>query len=124
MKTYKIFSNPQGNHKTVKQGWPWPAFFFTAFWAAFKRMWWLAIGTILLIGIIGSVLDRIGIEGGFIPFIVYTPFYIVFSINGNKWWEKKLISRGYDYQDTINAGNPEAAIALWLKENKQEKSSK
>jgi hypothetical protein len=115
MKTYKIFSNPQGNHKAIKQGWSWPGFFFTAIWAAFKRMWWLAIGTFLLIGIIGSVFDQMETEVGFIPFIVNLLLFIVYGINGNKWWEKKLISHGYDYQDTINAGNHEAAIALWLK---------
>jgi len=42
---------------------------------------------------------------------------IVFGINGNKWREKNLQSRGYDYQDVVNASTPEGAIASWMKEN-------
>ena len=44
---------------------------------------------------------------------------ILFGINGNKWREKKLISRGFDYKNTVSADYPETAIALWMKESKE-----
>ena len=31
--------SPIGQYKAVKHGWSWPAFFFSLFWAAAKRLW-------------------------------------------------------------------------------------
>ena len=44
MKQYKIFENSEGEIEAVKQGWSWPAFFFTSIWALVKRMYLLGIG--------------------------------------------------------------------------------
>ena len=126
MKTYRIFANPKENHDAVKQGWSWPGFFFNIIWALIKKMWALGIGLLVLFFALGAIEGAIEVSSGkeaalgmsvfssILNFIIV----IIFGVNGNKWREKKLISRGYDYQDTVNAENPEAAIALWLKENK------
>lgn len=51
MKHYKIFKNQIGQIEAVKQGFSWPAFFFTWIWALVKKNWFLAIG-ILISGIL------------------------------------------------------------------------
>lgn len=43
---------------------------------------------------------------------------IIFGIIGNKWREKHLPTRGYDFEDTLSASNPEGAVAMYLKEKK------
>ena len=50
MKQYKIFKHPSGNSEAVKQGWSWPAFFFSFIWAMVKKQW--ALGVSVFIGIL------------------------------------------------------------------------
>jgi len=128
MKTYKIFVNPQGTGKAVKQGWSWPGFFFNIIWALIKKMWVLG-GVLLFVFIgLGVVEGTIEVSSGkeaasglnVITSILNIVVSIVFGVNGNKWREKNLLSRAYEYQDTVEAQNPEAAIALWFKNSKSD----
>lgn len=117
MKQYKIFKHPSGTSEAVKQGWSWPAFFFSFIWAMVKKQW--ALGVSVLIGllvfgfIVGAAAGDEG--GGALINIVSIIINIIFGINGNSWREKNLISRGYEQVDTVTAANPEGAIALYLK---------
>ena len=41
---YKVFGHPRsGDTAVIKDGFSWPAFFFSFIWALFKRLWLLAI---------------------------------------------------------------------------------
>lgn len=119
MKQFKIYANPLGAHEAVKQGWSWPAFFFGMIWALVKKMWTLGFGVIavfFVLGFMGGVaggdleqlIDSLTSIGGLL-------LGIVFGLNGNKWRESNLVSRGYDFKDTISAANGEGAIALYVK---------
>jgi hypothetical protein len=132
MKTYKIYSNPQGKIDAVKQGWSWPGFFFNIIWALIKKMWGLGIGLLVLFFVLGLIEGAIEVSSGneaalvmnAISPILTLIIAIVFGVNGNKWREKRLISRGFDYKNTVNADNPEAAIALWMKESNSNQTAK
>ena len=121
MRQYKIYGNPQGQLEAVKQGWSWPAFFFNAIWALVKKMW--ALGGILfaVFFAFGFISASIGRESGqaldALTSIANFIVAIVFGMNGNKWREKNLTSRGYEFQDTVNAANPEGAVAVYIKEH-------
>lgn len=125
MKTYKIYSSPQGQNDAVKQGWSWPGFFFSIIWALIKKMWVLGFSLLVLFLVLGFIEGAIEVSSGedaALGMAAITGFLnliiaIIFGINGNKWREKKLISRGFDYKDTVNANNPEAAVALWMKDS-------
>lgn len=125
MKTYKIFSNPQRQYDAVKQGWSWPGFFFSFIWALIKKMWWLGIGLFVLFFLLGVIEGAIELSSGEeaamgtsgISGLLSIITSIIFGINGNKWREQKLITRGFEYIDTINANNADAAIALSMKEH-------
>ena len=41
---------------------------------------------------------------------------VIFAVNGNRWRENNLQSRGYDYKETQTATNPEGATALYLQQ--------
>ena len=123
MKAYKIYVNPQGTGEAVKQGWSWPGFFFNIIWALIKKMWVLG-GVLIFIFIgLGVIEGTIEVSSGkdaasglnVITSILNIVVSVIFGVNGNKWREKNLLSRGYDYQDTVDAQNPEAAIASWFK---------
>lgn len=48
LKNYKIYQNYDGKIQFVKEGFCWPAFFFTGIWALVKKLWIIAA---ILIGI-------------------------------------------------------------------------
>jgi hypothetical protein len=123
-----LYVNPQGTSEAVKQGWSWPGFFFNIIWALIKKMWVLG-GVLLFVSIaIGVVEGTIEASSGkeaasglnVLTSILNIVVSVVFGVNGNKWREKNLLSRGYEYQDTVEAQNPEAAIASWFKNSKSD----
>ena len=109
MKQFKIYANPQRSYEAVKQGWSWPAFCFGFIWALVKKMWALGFGVLgvfLFLGFIGGeagggleqAINVITSIGGLI-------LGIVLGVNGNKWRETNLISRGFNSKDTITASD-------------------
>ena len=40
---------------------------------------------------------------------------ILFGFKGNSWREKNLLSRGFEFKDTVTAANKDGAIALFIK---------
>ena len=113
MTDYKILKHPLGKIYAVKQGWSWPAFFFTYFWALFKKLWLKGVCALIVIPIIVLIIDEYfgkacisyGLGG----------IGAWFGSEGNKWLERSLLSRGYDHIGTVKALNPEGAIALYIK---------
>lgn len=118
MKQYKMFKHPSGAIEAVKQGWSWPAFFFSIIWAMIKKMWALGGGFLVAFFILGLILGIAGAEEGVADGLINIAgiiVNIVFGINGNAWREKNLLSRGFEFQDTVTAANPDGAMALLLK---------
>ena len=117
MKQYKIYVNPQGDYEAVKIGWSWPAFFFSWIWAMIKKMWGIGVGVLVGLLVFGFVIGASGAgEGGrALIDIVGIIVSIVFGVNGNKWRENNLSTRGYEFKETVTAANPEGAIALYIK---------
>ncbi|AEI14129.1 Protein of unknown function DUF2506 [Flexistipes sinusarabici DSM 4947] len=121
MKQYKIYANPQGNYEAVKQGWSWPAFFFSFIWAMVKKMWGLGVGVLIAFLVLGFIIGASGSGSGGDALIRVASIIvkIIFGVNGNKWRESNLPKRGYEYKETVAAANPEGAVALYMKENSE-----
>ncbi|MEL4204637.1 DUF2628 domain-containing protein [Plesiomonas shigelloides] len=117
MKQYKIFRNASGQVEAVKQGWSWPAFFFSVIWAIAKRLWIIAIWAILIVMAIGTFLSlNVDYEYSYeITNIISLLVYVVFGVYGNRWREKHLLTRGFTHVDTLTAVNPAGAVALYSK---------
>ncbi len=117
MKAYKVFEHPTGNHEAVKLGWSWPGFFFTCIWAFVKKLWGIGIG--LLVGcVIWGVVDtalNADSDTQVVSHIIGVIVSIVFGYQGNAWRAKNLASRGYKEVGTVDARNPDEAIALYLR---------
>jgi hypothetical protein len=124
MKTYKIFASPLGSNEAVKQGWSWPGFFFNIIWAYVKKLWILGTSMLVLFIVLGVIEGGIeassGVEAAagmsIFSSILSLIVSVIFGANGNQWRENNLLSRGFEYRDTVKAENPEAGLALWVKE--------
>ena len=116
MKHYKIFEHPAGNIEAVKLGWSWPAFFFGFLWALAKKMWCWAV-VFLPHSSFAESFDASADEAldGLIT-VAALVLAFLFGLNGNRWRENNLQSRGYDYKETQTAANPDGATALYLKQ--------
>ena len=117
MKQFKVLKHPAGEIQAVKQGWCWPAFFFTAIWAMVAKMWALGIGVMIAFLVLGVVVGLSGAGDGGDALINVASIIvaIVFGVNGNAWREKSLLSRGYELKDTVTAANKDGAVALVIK---------
>jgi len=114
MNAFKIYQHPDGSREAVKQGWSWPGFFFGPIWAMVKKMWGLGGGLLVVILVLALVPVDPGIA--LLTALINFGIYIACGINGNAWRVKNLESRGYEYQETLEAATPEGAIALYLKD--------
>lgn len=117
MNNYRIFTSPLGPPEAVKQGWSWPAFFFSFAWALVKKMWILGVGIFIFLLISTFMVDALApsMESAnaiktLIKFLVIIPF----GISGNYWREKHLVSRGYREVGLVSGTNPDAALVSHL----------
>lgn len=113
MKEFKIYQYPEGRHEAVKQGWSWPGFFFGPIWTLVKKMWGLGAG--LLVAVIVLAMFPVESAIGLLATLISLGIYVACGINGNRWREKHLSSRGYEHLDTVSASNPDGAIAIFIK---------
>ena len=131
MKNYNIYKHSDGKIEAVKQGWSWPAFFFSWIWALIKQLWMVA-GLILAYAIISSIIiksvtpsyDHYEYSGedlsqAFllqnISLLIQLGIAIFLGVKGNTLREANLIKRGYECIGNINAVNPDSAISDALK---------
>jgi hypothetical protein len=116
MKKFKIYANPQESYQAVKQGWSWSAFFLGFLWAAYQKMWILAVCVYIGFVIFSIILGIFDSDTSYIINIVYIIVSIIFGIYGNKLIEKKLLKHGYEYKCSLDAAGPKDALNLFLKE--------
>ena len=88
MKTFHVFKHPVEGFQAVKEGFSWPAFLFTGFWAFVKKMWGLCfiiIGILFLISFLEGVFSQKGSEGGTLLMVLANlGFSIFIGVKGNE----------------------------------------
>ena len=114
MATYKIYHRQKGEYRAVKQGFSWPAFFFTWLWAFVKGLWEIGIIGLLLYSCSGAFADGVTARNDIGPMFVFLlliiTYLIIFGVFGNRWYMKSLTQRGFEYIDTVTTENSEAAM--------------
>lgn len=130
MKDYKIFWHPDGRLEPVKQGWSWPAFFFSWIWALVKKMWTFGAGmgvALLFVNAFGTVL-RMSADPltALLTELILTTLAIalsiLFGLKGNQWREANLIVRGWEHVATKTAPSHEAATAIYIRDHVKQKA--
>ena len=114
MKTFDVYKHPVLGHEAVKQGFSWPALFFTVIWAFFKKMWGnggVLLGVFLLLNLGATAFWAEGSESGAVLMDLLMVALCVFvGFNGNDWRRSDLSRRGFDKIQSVQAETPEAAI--------------
>jgi hypothetical protein len=119
MKQFSVFKHPAGELEVVKQGWSWPAFFFTFIWAMAVKMWDVGIAVMVTLFVVSfallsvSFVLNIPLAGEIAQRGLLIVVSIVLGAKGNSWREINLLSRGFELKDTVTASNKDAALALF-----------
>jgi hypothetical protein len=112
MKNYKIYVNDAlSSTEAVKDGWSWPAFFFHWIWSFFKGLNGLGFA-ILGFSIVGGFVVMVDETGGLsvLGWIIGLGIQIWMGTEGNNKRGEMFINKGYSFQTTLLASNPEVAI--------------
>lgn len=120
MKLYAVFLRDHGRDPArdmvlVKDGFSWPAFFFTALWALWSRMWWIAAAVFAVLG-----LATWGLEAAAIPEdisqIAVLALCATIGMIGNDIRRWHLANQGYSEVAMIGAKNADEAERRFLNE--------
>ena len=106
MKQFSILQHPALGLEAVKNGWSWPAFFFTWIWAFVKRLWLIGV-IVFLFGILASSIPEAWLVGELI-------ISIVMGVKGNELRVKRFLESGYEQVATVQARTPDGALAVHL----------
>ena len=125
MKLYTIYSHPSFGEKAVKEGFRYPAFFFTWIWALTKGLWTKAILLFLLTGFT-LFFDEILLyqypENSAAFLLLSLVFTLAISIfagtSGSEWQKNKLLINGFDEVIQVTSFSAKGAIAVYSKETK------
>ena len=108
---FKIYQQPNGQLVSVKQGFSWPAFFFTFLWAIYHRLWLAAL--VLCVGLF--LLNRIADWSQHLVNSSALESYVsyaiaLFGVIGNKLIERKLIAKGSVLRGTSRLASGKDAL--------------
>jgi hypothetical protein len=92
----------------VREGFCWPAFFFSVLWALWHRMWFAAAGLLALtLGL--AVLDDLLALDGFAAEAIGLAAALLVGFEANDWRRDALRRRGYAEAGVVAAPDREAA---------------
>lgn len=114
-----VSDSEQHVHIAVKQGFCWPALFFTAIWAWAKGMIFVGFGLIFLIVIV-SIITKIiivfepSIGGMSADVLITLALSVWIGKSASQWRETWLEKNDYEFQEIISGSNPSDAINNYL----------
>jgi hypothetical protein len=121
LKKFDVFRNAEtGKYQAVKEGFGWPAFFFSVIWAFGYRMYLVAgIGFLITLVIVGAdsfigqkdFAVNVGLEA------LNLFVAVIFGVFGNNWRRHNLLKRGFNMLGTQIAAKASSAVALQQSED-------
>lgn len=112
MKSYEIFKHPNGDMRAIKTGWSWPACLFGLVWAICCGIWPLALGLLVLAGLVSGIATSIGGEGlAGVTYIFSVLNGLVLGAVGNSLHAKWRVRKGYARVGSCDAPNAKAALS-------------
>lgn len=123
MNRYRVYKHPVGTIEAVKQGWSWPAFFLSSFWAIYKKIYFYGFAALVLCLVSYALFESTATSISFADLISLLTCFI-FAISGNDWLTLNLESRGFDYMETVVASTADAAIGIHLRNEANPKANR
>ncbi len=115
MITFDVYKHPVLGYRAVKQGFSWPALFFSVLWAFVKGIWGLGLvifGVLLLLHLFRwALIGEVGDEGAALVYVLIAGVIIYVGFKANDWWRRDLENRGFKQVASLSAMTPSAAIA-------------
>lgn len=120
MKKFDVYRNPAGEYTAVKQGYCWPAFFFTWIWAFVSKLWFEGATLFIIIwatyvaqnfgeNLTDPVMKWILILG---PFVIGLSIMYYTGRHGNRWRRDMLASQDYEHIGAVEADTKNEAISM------------
>lgn len=100
----KKHSNPLETAQFVKEGFSFPAFFLTLFWAAYHRMWSLC-ALLVILNVALGLLEMEGILSNSTILIIQFFVQLLLGFEGNDLLQSRLKERGYILADIVSGQN-------------------
>jgi len=122
MKTFDVYQHSIYGLQAVKQGFSWPAFGFTVWWALAKKMWGIASLLFLALMVL-FIIDLASDINVLIIFIAHLILFIFTGFNANEWRRANLLNRGFTLVKTVSANNPDAAMGSVVSQSQKTATS-
>jgi len=98
MRVYTVHENPiyvdDRRIVLVKDGFCWPALFFTIIWAIYRRVW-LGLGVYIIGLVVLAALEASFASDAGIIYLLNFAFALYVAAEANDWRRRSLIKRGY-----------------------------
>jgi hypothetical protein len=114
MQLYTIHERPGGeDFVVVKDGFCWPALFFTLIWALWCRLWWVALGIAVANGLLGLATRLAGTDE-LTESALGLALAVIVGLVANDLRRWTLGRRGYDEVAVVAAEDADAALHRYL----------
>lgn len=100
--------NPDRDIVVVKEGFCWPAFFFSVVWALWCRLWLVAVGLFVAEAVTGGIMAWLG-ANAVSRAIVSIGLALIIGVIGNDLRRWTLERRGFIESDIVAAADRDAA---------------
>ena len=92
----------------IKEGFCWPALFFSVFWALWCRLWWVALGLFVVNAVLSAALTFLGADP-VSETAISVGVAILFALLANDLKRWTLKRRGFNEIGVVTAASAEAA---------------
>jgi len=96
----------------IREGFCWPAFLFTAFWALWHGLWRVALALFAAEIALGAVLGLSG-AGEATRFAAGLGLAFLVGCSANDWRRSGLARRGATFEGLVAASGDDAALRRW-----------
>ena len=97
----------------IKEGFCWPAFFFSLLWSLWHRLWLVTLGLVAANLVISVLVFKSGANEA-VTIVVSFSIALMLGFMGNDFRRSKLEWRGFTEQGLVLDRTAEAAVRLYL----------
>jgi len=113
MRVYTVHRRADGEVRTVKEGFSWPAFFFSALWAATRGLWLWALVAAVTIALVVALWQG-GLLGDEAVAILALGLLALQAGEANDAQRRRLGRRAFVEDGVTTGRDGEAALRRWL----------
>jgi hypothetical protein len=97
----------------VKEGFCWPAFFFSIVWALWHRLWWVALALIIINVALRGIVTGLGADP-VVQTVVSVAIAVAIGFLANDIRRRNLARRGLSERAVVASSNGEGAVERYF----------